>query len=296
MTVLQRCVLFGGYCLAVAAAHWRVLNDLYAYSRNDETASHLILIPVVTAGLIWMDREGILDAPRTAVREGAAVIAAGLALAVIAMMLPSGTPPSPALIAAVAAIGLLWAGGFILFFGTHASRAALFPLAFLVFMVPIPQPVVDAAVRFLKDGSTEATAVLFRLSGTPFFREAYVFALPTVTIEVADACSGIRSSIALLLTSLLAGHMYLRTTWAKVALLLFIVPLSILKNAIRIVTLTLLAVYVDPGYLDGQLHHDGGMVFFGLSLLIMAPFLALLRRWERRGPTRTGPAPSPAPI
>ena len=65
-------------------------------------------------------------------------------------------------------------------------------------------------------------------------------------------------------------------------LLLFVIPLSIAKNAIRIVTLTLLAIHVDPGYLDGQLHHDGGIVFFGLSLLIMLPFMLLLRRLERR--------------
>jgi exosortase len=280
----------------VALAQWKALLALYDYSRVDETASHLILIPLVTAGLIWMDREGIFTGPRTAWREGLAVIAAGAALLILSLMLPAAPGPSAALIVGVAAVAVLWAGGFLLLFGRQASRAAIFPLAFLIFMVPIPQPVVDATVEFLKNGSTEATAVLFTLSGTPFYREGYIFALPAVTIEVADACSGIRSSIALVLTSLLAGHMYLRTTWAKVALLLFVVPLSILKNAIRIVTLTLLAVHVDPGYLDGQLHHDGGMVFFGLSLLIMAPFLALLRRWERRGPTRTGRTPSPATV
>jgi exosortase len=290
MTVLQRSVLFGGYCLAVAAAQWHVLRALYDYSRSDETASHLVLIPVVTAGLIWLDRNPIFAAPRTAWREGVAVIGAGVVLLIAALLLPSSASAQASLITAVAAVAVLWAGGFLLLFGPQASRAALFPLVFLVFMVPIPQPVLDATVEFLKNGSTEATAALFTLTGTTYYREAYVFVLPTVNIEVVDACSGIRSTIALALTGLLAGHMYLRTGWAKVLLLLFIVPLSILKNAVRIVTLTLLAVHVDPGYLDGQLHHDGGMVFFGLSLLVMAPFLALLRRLERPPVSNAAPA------
>jgi len=109
-----------------------------------------------------------------------------------------------------------------------------------------------------------------------------VFSLPMFAIEVADACSGIRSSIALLLTGLLAGHMFLRDSWAKACVVAAILPVTILKNGIRIVTLSMLAIHVDPEFLTGQLHHEGGVVFFVLGLVILAPVLAVLRKSETR--------------
>jgi exosortase/archaeosortase family protein len=104
---------------------------------------------------------------------------------------------------------------------------------------------------------------------------------PTVIIEVADECSGIGSSIALLLTGLLAGHLYLDGVWKKVIIAAAILPITIVKNAIRIVTLSLLSIHVDPSFLTGQLHHERGVVFFALALLILVPLFAVLRNAGR---------------
>jgi len=101
-----------------------------------------------------------------------------------------------------------------------------------------------------------------------------------VVIEIADECSGIRSSIALVLTGLLAGHTFLREHWTKALLLIAVLPVTLLKNGIRIVTLTLLALHVDSGFLTGQLHHEGGIVFFVISLAMVAPLVPILRRAE----------------
>jgi exosortase len=173
-----------------------------------------------------------------------------------------------------------WIGGFLLAFGGTAFRAALFPLLFLLFTIPIPIPIVQVATLWLKTGSAAATAALFSLTGTPYLREGFVFSLPNVVIEVADECSGIRSSIALLLTALLAGHSLLTRAWARAVIVLAILPVSILKNGIRIAALTLLSIHVDPGFLTGQLHHEGGIVFFLLALGMLAPLVVALRRYE----------------
>jgi exosortase/archaeosortase family protein len=122
-----------------------------------------------------------------------------------------------------------------------------------------------------------------------------VFQLPFIAIEVADACSGIRSSIGLLITSLLAGYMFLAKVHNRLLLLLAIVPITIFKNGVRIVTLSLLSIHVDPSYLSGQLHHEGGIVFFMISLALLTPILLLLMRSERRrgdsdGQSRAVPA------
>jgi exosortase len=187
----------------------------------------------------------------------------------------------------VSAFVVLAIGGFLLVYGPAAFRAALFPLLFLAFMIPIPGAVLDGTVWLLRTGSTHAVSGLFELTGTPYYREGFVFSLPSVVIEIAEECSGIRSSIALVLTALLAGDLYLDRGWKKAVLVMATLPLTILKNGIRIATLTLLSIHVDPSFLTGQLHHDGGIVFFLMTLALLAPVLA----WLRPAPTpRVRPA------
>jgi exosortase len=125
-------------------------------------------------------------------------------------------------------------------------------------------------------------------------RDGFLLTVPGVTIEVAKECSGIRSSMALLITCLIAAHLFLRTTWKRALFALLALPLALVKNGIRIVTLTLLSVYVDPSFLTGNLHHKGGFVFFLLALAILAPVLLLLEKSERvrRPPIPIVPAKS----
>jgi exosortase len=281
MTTLTRGLLFGAYCVALGLLSLDTLRALFALSRADETASHLVLVPLVSVVLVYQYRRSVFAAARTSWLAGLPVILAGAALLWSAAWM---TPPSAAqgywLTTAVASLVTLWIGGFLLCFGPQAFRAACFPLLFLAFMIPIPGSLLAAAVHVLKTGSAEVVDALFALTGTPYLREGFIFSLPRVTIEIADECSGIRSSIALLLTGVLAGHAFLQSPWTKALLMLAIVPLAILKNGIRIATLSLLATNVDPAYLAGRLHNEGGVVFFLITLSLLAPILTLLRRSE----------------
>jgi exosortase len=114
------------------------------------------------------------------------------------------------------------------------------------------------------------------------FREGLVFSLPELTIEVARECSGIRSSIALLVTALVLGYLYLRSNWRRACLIILVIPIAILKNAVRIATLSSLGSYVSIDYINGTLHHGGGPVFSLLSLSLLLGVLWSLRRRERR--------------
>ncbi|MFV2082609.1 MAG: archaeosortase/exosortase family protein, partial [bacterium] len=96
-------------------------------------------------------------------------------------------------------------------------------------------------------------------------------------------CSGIRSSIGLLITVLIASHLFLKRFFTKALLVTTIIPFVLIKNGIRITTLTLLAVYVDKSYLtDSFLHKSGGVVFFAIALLLMFPILIYLRWLENK--------------
>jgi exosortase len=179
---------------------------------------------------------------------------------------------------------VIWVGGFILCYGFHAFRVGLFPVLFTFLIVPIPDFILNRAVFWLQAGSAEVSYSVFRLVGVPVFRNGLIFSLPAVTIEVARECSGIRSSLALLIMSLLAGHLFLGSAWKKAVLTLVALPLLIVKNGIRIVTLSLLSIYVDPEFLTGSLHRHGGMLFFLLALALLTPVLWLLQRSERSDP------------
>ena len=187
---------------------------------------------------------------------------------------------------------LVWAGSLFVY-GSRAFYANLFPMLFLVLAVPLPKLMVDHCIVWLQDGSSEVTYTLFRLTGTPVLRHGNIFAVPEFTIEVAKECSGIRSAVALLITCLLAGYLFLRSNWARVALLAAAAPVLVIKNGVRIVTLTLLAIHVDPGFLHGNLHREGGFLFFLVGLLILWPVLWWLQKLEaKQGYPPAGPGRS----
>jgi exosortase/archaeosortase family protein len=115
------------------------------------------------------------------------------------------------------------------------------------------------------------------------YRDGFRFELPGIGIEIAKECSSIHSAWALFITGLLLAHMFLRFTQAKICLSVLTVPIAIFTNGVRIVTLCCLATWVDPGFLYGDLHHRGGILFSLVSLSILVGFLCLLRKLEGHG-------------
>lgn len=266
------------YTLALLAGNVAVLHAVVNHAVGNATASHILIIPFVTLALLYQDRGTIFLPSRPARFLGGVVIVLGFALMVAARLAGGADMAGDFLSLAVAGLLVAWVGGFLLLFGRDATRRAQFPLLFLVFAIPIPDVLLAWATLLLKTGSTEVVAGLFTVTGTPYYRDGFVFTIPHFVIEIADECSGIRSSIALLLTSLLAGRVFLSGPWARALLVAAAVPITVLKNGIRIVSLCLLSIHVDPGFLTGQLHHEGGIFFFMLSLAMLAPIMTALSR------------------
>jgi exosortase len=280
-----RNVLFGLLVTAVLAIFSTPLTTLLQFSFRQEHYSHIVLIPLVSAALVILDRRQIFSHLQKNWLPGFATLTAGLLLAAFGHRPPGAMSVNDQLSVTMFGVVLAIIGGFVLCYGLRAVRAALFPLSFLFLAAPIPDAFLRLAIAWLRAGSAEVSYVLFELAGVPALRSGFTFSLPGVTVEVAEECSGIRSSLALLITSLLIGHLMLRSVWAKGALVLATLPLLVIKNGIRIVTLSVLAVYVDPRFLSGNLHQRGGIVFFVISLA----FLALFLRWLQKSEQRSGP-------
>jgi exosortase len=274
---VQHLVLYIGWVVASLIFFWRQLAALTAYALGNDNASHILLIPFLCGWLLFLQREQIFS--EMSYDPAAALFPFVLAMGAVTWSPRSSYSAGPTSYAL--ALALLWISGFTLIFGRNCLKKARFSMLFLLLMTPLPEGLLNQVVYFLQKGSAEIASGLFDLTGVPVLREGFIFHLGRVSIEIAKECSGIRSSMALLILALLAAHLFLRTFWRKTVFVLAGILLMIVKNGIRIVTLTLLALYVDPGFLFGKLHHGGGVVFFVLALLFYAPFLLLLQ-WSEK--------------
>jgi exosortase len=271
----RRWLLFFGWLACSIGASWTAFTALLRYSFGNDDASHILLIPFICAWLMFIDRGRIFKSLSSDVVVGLTFLVPGIALVFWSI---KSQPISPSLCAF--GLVLVWIAGFALAFGREPLKAAHFPLMFLFLFIPLPEALLSRVVYVLQKGSAEISALLFGLTPLPVLREGFVFHLPRFSIEVARECSGIRSSIALLVLAILVGHFFLQTWWKQLVFLLAGFFVMIVKNGIRIVTLTMLATYVDPGFLYGNLHREGGVVFFMIGLLLMVPVFWILQSGE----------------
>jgi exosortase len=249
---------------------------------NSEYYSHILLIPIVSVYFLFEKRREILGCAKHFLL-GLPIAAAGLIIYVVALSQRSSLGDNDFASLATAGSLIFWWGGFLFSFGPEAFRIACFPLLFLIFAIPVPQSLLEGFIHVLQVGSAEVTEWLFQLTGTSYIREGFLYQLPGINIQVAKECSGIRSSLALIITGVVAGHLFLGTSRSKLILLLTVVPFTIFKNGIRIVTLSLLAIHVNPKFItDSFLHHSGGFLFYLPALVMLAAVLWWLRRAERK--------------
>ena len=266
---------------------WLSMRSLAAIMLRNDTYSHIPLIPVVSFFLIYSERAQIFSQVSSGWKVGSLFLLGGVVCFVFGQLNWLAMSLESALSIEALGIVLAWAGGFALFFGSKTLRAASFPFLFLLFMIPLPEPVLHRTIVLLQEGSSSVTAFLFNLIGVPVFRQGFDFTLPGVVIRVAEECSGIRSTLALVIMSVLAGHIFLRNIWNKIFLCLLVFPITVFKNGLRIVTLSTLAISVNPGFLHGRLHHFGGIVFFAAGLIPLALCLFWFQKIESAKPPST---------
>ncbi len=268
-----------GVAVVTAAFGWP-LAELFRFAAGSGLYSHILLMPPVCGYLVWLKRDSLAagDPPARAWAVVPGAAAAGLlgwrALAGAALVADDALAlTTGAFVCAVWSVSLL-------LLGRAAVKALMFPLAMLVFLVPMPVAVRDGVELFLQHASAGAAELLFRLSGLTFLRLGLLFELPAMALEVAPECSGIRSTLVLLITSLLAGYLFLRSGWKRAVVVAVVIPLGIFRNALRIWVLAELCVRVGPEMLHSPIHQQGGPIFFAASLLPLMGLLIWLWRTE----------------
>jgi exosortase C (VPDSG-CTERM-specific) len=260
------------------------LYDLAHFALSSNLYSHILLIPFLSGYLIWLKRRDLHSSSQPLRKSAMFLFATGAGLPAVCFVSPASGAQAHIetylALVTFASLSFLW-GGCLFFFGA-ASRVILFPLLFLLFVIPLPDIVLHQIQSFLQTASAAAAHFLFLFTGMPVLQQGARFQLPGFYLEVARECSGIHSSLVLLITSFLAGHLLLRKLWTKTLLVFFVLPLAILRNAIRVFVIGQLCVRVSPDMLHSWIHTRGGPLFFVGSLLPFFALLGLLMKIEIR--------------
>ena len=261
-------------------AGWRPLVDTFTLSlRNDEYTYILLILPI-SAALIFLEWRFLRTKFALSVRTGSAFLVIAVMIACSALLWSASLPADVQLSIRMFALVLGWIGAFVLCLGARASRSILFPLCFLFGLVPFPNVLLNEIVALLQQGSAWSARMLFIAFGVPVAQDGLLLTIPGLTLLVAQECSSIRSSSMLLVTTMVLAQLMLHSPWRKALLIGLAVPLSIAKNGLRIFTIAMLGTRVDPGYLTGRFHHQGGIVFFAIALIVIFALLWILQRGE----------------
>ena len=274
--------------LVLVACFGRPLYQLARFAAGSELYSHIFIIPLISLYLIRLYRKDLIWHGEPARKLALPFFVSGILLLCLYWFPTHGASKAKGVdYLAVTSLSFLlfFIGILCLFLGKNILRAIAFPLALLIFIVPIPVFVMERVVDFLQYGSAAVAEAMFKLAGTPTFREDLIFRLPGTSLRVAPECSGIHSTLVLLITSLVAGYLFLRAPWKRSVLTLAVIPLALLRNGFRIVTIGELCVHVGPHMVESPIHRKGGPIFFALSLVPFFLLLYFLRRSHKKSPT-----------
>jgi exosortase len=257
----DRKVLWGALLIAalVAAAYFRVLTKLAADWWQIEDFSHGPLVPPFAAYVLWRKRSRLLAVEIAPNWSG--VVLVFFALVVLLL----GVYGSELFLSRISLIMVL--AGLALGFGGGKLLAEMrFALLVLLLAIPIPAIVFAHITLPLQMLASQLASALLPLFGVPVLREGNIIQLPAMTLEVAEACSGIRSLMSLLTLAIFYGYFLERPIWRRVALALASVPIAIAANAVRLLGTGLCVQYWDPDKAMGFFHEFQGWVMFLVSL------------------------------
>jgi exosortase C (VPDSG-CTERM-specific) len=277
-------------CLSFVAlltvAFAKPLVSLVVYAAGSDLNSHILLVPFISGYLLRLRRKEL--PPDYVCSPGFAIVPFVFAIGAFAAeryFRSQGFPISEndtLALKAFSFVCFLAAGGF-LFLGRQWMTKACFPVAFLIFMIPLPDAVTGWLQTASKLASADVAYFLFRITGVPILRNGTVFQLPDITFEIASECSGIHSSWVLFVTSLLASWLMLESPWRRLFLLAFVIPLGVLRNGFRVLVIGTLCIHFGPNMIHSVIHKQGGPLFFVLSLFPLFLLLWWLRNRERAG-------------
>jgi len=258
--------------------YWRTIYHLVLqWAATDSDFSHGFFVPLFSAFVLWQERRRLSEIIPQPAWSGLALVASALCVLIVGQL-------GAELFLARVSMLLLIAGLVVLFLGWNYFRAILFPWAFLLFMIPIPTLLYNQITFPLQLLGSRVAADVLQLLNVPVLREGNVITLPNIVLEVAKACSGIRSLMSLTCLAIIYGYLMERRIAVRWAVALISLPIAVAANSARIIGTGLMAHYWDPDKAQGFYHiFEGWLVFVVSLVLLYLAHLLIQVIWPDRG-------------
>ncbi len=241
--------------------YFPVLKHLAEQWATDEDVNHGFLVPIVAAWIAWQRRDTILALELKPNWWGVGVMIWGVVQGLLGMLSAELFLQRSSIL--VSLLGLLLLTG-----GLPLVRALLFPLCLLPFMIPIPAIIYTQITFPLQLFASSVAESILELLNIPVFRDGNILELASQRLDVAEACSGIRSLLSLTFLSLVYAYFFDKKVWMRWVLFIGGIPLCILANSAR-VTITGILSEVDVKLAQGFFHEVEGYVIFVVDLLLL---------------------------
>ncbi len=267
------------FCLVVSL-YASVLKALVGQWWSDPDYGHGLLVPLFSGYVLWRQREQWLKSESKPTNFGLLVM-------VGAIVLLLGGSLAAELFTSRFSLLVLLAGMILFLAGWKALRATSFPLAFLLLMIPIPVIIYNQITFPLQSIASRFATFWLELVQVPVLREGNVLILPNYSLEVVEACSGIRSLMTLITLAIVYGYLAEARRWARYSLVILMIPIAIVSNAIRIMGTGVLTYRFGPAAAEGFFHEFSGWVIFLAALILMFAGHWILKRFGTRQEHRT---------
>jgi exosortase len=242
---------------------------------DDPNYSHGFFVPLCSALLLWINRKSWIGKPLEPSLTGLLIVISAMGLLVVGSL-------GAELFLSRASLCILIGGLVVYFAGWTIFRSVLGPWLLLFLMIPLPAIIFNQIAFPLQLLASRLACSVLELLQVPVLREGNVIVLPSMALDIVEACSGLRSLMSLITVAVFYGLFFERRVWMRTLLVFLAIPVAVLANALRIAFSALLAEYVSHRLAEGFFHAFSGFLLFLLSLAALAGFHALGSRLARR--------------
>jgi exosortase len=251
----------------VAGLYGPLLIQMIVQWWQDPDYSHGFVVPLFVGYVLYQRRHQLWQVPLEPSNLGLPVMLGAIGL------LLAGSLGAELFVARFSLLFLL--GGMLLFFaGWKMLRAVAFPLAFLALMIPLPAIIYNQVTFPLQLLASRVSSSGLELVGVPVLREGNVLVLPNYSLEVVEACSGIRSLMSLIALAVAYGYFVEKRNWVRITLVVLMVPIAVASNAMRVMGAGVLTYWFGPRAAEGYFH-----LFQGWLIFVSAVACMLLVHW-----------------
>ncbi len=261
------------FVVLLGAVYHSIVHEMVLDWAKDDNYSHGFLVPVIAGYLAFMRKDDLLQSEVRPADAGLGIVALGLLLLFLGWL---GTE----YFTMRSSMVIILAGAVLYLLGWRIFTILLAPLAYLLLMVPIPYIIYDAAAFPLKLFVTKVSVLSMKALGVVVLQEGNILMFPNITLEVADACSGLRSIMSLLALGAAYAFVFFPRVRDRVVLILSTLPIAVFTNCLRVIATGILAQYFGSAAAEGFFHEFAGLFVFAGAVVMFVALGAVLKRWS----------------